>query len=1005
MIKRLVAFILLMVLSFTITFSQSKPITKPDELEQRFLHPPTTAKPYVWWHWMGSNFSKYGITKDLEAMKAAGIGGATIFNLTSAVQEGNAPTENLPWPEQTYRSPAYWEAVRFAASEADRLGLEIGLHNSVGYSTTGGPWISPEQGMQKLVWSSVDVEGGKSISINIPKLALPIKEGWGNTKRQATYCKDIALLAVPITDSLQLKAIVNLTSLAGADGKIQWDAPAGNWKIYRFGYRPTMVSPHPIPDELIGKALEVDKMSKNLNEYHWHVVIDSIKQHLGYYIGKSFKHLLIDSYESGNQNWTATFRDEFIKRKGYDPVPWFVCLGKPITGAKDDKQLRIVNSTEETKRFEWDYTDVINRLFTDNGWAVGKKICNENNLALQWEPYSGPFDIVEGAGLPDLPMGEFWTGGRGGINAAIPAAARAAGKTIVGAESFTGQPSISKFTEAPASLKPSADGTYASGVNRLVLHHWVHQPFDDKYQPGMGMGWWGTHFGRHQTWAEPGKAFFAYLGRTQALLQYGEQVADYLCVDKQDGFSDLIATSDFLVREIKVENHQIILPSSRKYAFMVFPNGSVMLPAVAEKIKKLVTDGAYIVSPKPMASPSLQDFPMADAKVKAIGEAIWGNLPENNYGKGWVSTNVKSAIEKCNITPDCIIESADTAKDIRYVHRQDGTTNIYYVANLNAHPQKVTVSFPLYNAIHNNGGRSGPEVPEIWNAEDASITDAAVWGIKNGRTYVTLFLKGVQSVFVVLRYQYYPPKPSVASVSFSEQLQDERITSFNHKTYFTAYRPITAQVGFSNGKTKTLAIDVPAATQISGSWYVSFHPKLNKEFALIFPELLDFSKSDNPDVKYFAGTAHYTQTINISADKLAENKRIMLDLGTVNNIVQLFVNKQDLGVLWYPPFKKDITSALKVGENTLDIAVTNNWANRLIGDEQEPADFIFGTDRGDRGRALKEYPDWFIKNQPRPSKGRKAFANWYYYRKDSPLQPAGLVGPVLLQYGEAVGLY
>ena len=75
---------------------------------------------------MGANFSKDGVTKDLEAMKAAGIGGATIFNLSSAVQESQAPTENLPWPDQTYRSPKYWEALRHAAAEADRLGLEIG---------------------------------------------------------------------------------------------------------------------------------------------------------------------------------------------------------------------------------------------------------------------------------------------------------------------------------------------------------------------------------------------------------------------------------------------------------------------------------------------------------------------------------------------------------------------------------------------------------------------------------------------------------------------------------------------------------------------------------------------------------------------------------------------------------------------------------------------------------------------------------------------------------------
>jgi len=109
--------------------------------------------------------------------------------------------------------------------------------------------------------------------------------------------------------------------------------------------------------------------------------------------------------------------------------------------------------------------------------------------------------------------------------------------------------------------------------------------------------------------------------------------------------------------------------------------------------------------------------------------------------------------------------------------------------------------------------------------------------------------------------------------------------------------------------------------------------------------------------------------------------------------------------MWYAPYKKDITEALKVGDNTLTIAVTNNWANRLIGDEQEPEDIVFGKERVMKnenvGRPLKEYPDWFIKNQPRPSQGRKAFTNWYYYKKESPLQPAGLVGPVKLQFGEA----
>jgi len=104
-------------------------------------------------------------------------------------------------------------------------------------------------------------------------------------------------------------------------------------------------------------------------------------------------------------------------------------------------------------------------------------------------------------------------------------------------------------------------------------------------------------------------------------------------------------------------------------------------------------------------------------------------------------------------------------------------------------------------------------------------------------------------------------------------------------------------------------------------------------------------------------------------------------------------------VVWYPPFRLDVTAALKAGANLIDIRVTNTWANRLIGDEQEPEDAQWGdweTFRDFGGRRLKAYPDWFVKNQPRPASGRKCFVTYNYFKKDSALLPAGLLGPVRL---------
>lgn len=927
-------------------------------LESQFLNPPPTSKPYVWWHWMGSNFSKSGITKDLEAMKEMGIGGATIFNLSSAVQESHAPTQNNPWPEQTYRSPAYWDAMKHAASEAQRLGLEIGLHNTVGYSTTGGPWIDEPRSMQQLVWSDTTILGADSktpILLNSPKLVA--NEGWGAAGRKISYYKDVMVLAIPADKSdLSIANVLNLTTQYDPIKGLQWKVPKGEkWIIYRMGHASTGRPPHPVPDELIGKTLEADKMSLEQTVFHWNTVLDPVKQYLGAYLGKSFKHMLIDSYEAGNQTWTPNFTEEFIKLKGYDPTPWLLTFGKSITNFSKTTLPRTLGTADQTKRFEWDYNDVINTLFMNNGFKTGKKMLNDNQLALQWEPYGGPFNTQQGVAMSDLPMGEFWTFQNGMINANIPAAARANGKTIVGAEAFTSTPTSSKYTEDPAMLKYSANGAFASGVNRLILHHWVHQPFDDKYQPGMGMGWWGTHFGRYQTWAQSGKAFFDYLARCQALLQQGEGVADYLCVENLTGYADVISINDFLADKISIKDGNVVLPSGRVYPFIVFTN-SVMLPEVALKIKELVAAGATIVAPKPTKSPSLVNYPACDDVLKALGEEVWGNNSTNNYGKGFIYTKLDDAIIKFKITPDYEVEKAEKADDIKLSHRRANGSDIYYVANMSKTPQNISVSFRMVG-----------KQPELWQAEDGSMRKAAVWCEKEGRTSVNLDLGGLQTIFVVFQKQ-----SSVADI---------------HK----------ANATYDSGIQKAISIKPTSSKVIVGEWNVAFVPKLGTPFQLKFPELIDFSKHANKDIMYFAGTATYTKSVKISKKEFTKGKRIVLDLGEMNDLAKVKINGVDKGTLWYPPFKVDITDALKNDENVIEIAVTNNWANRLIGDEKEPADFEWGSDRGvDKGHAMKAYPDWFLKNEQRPSQGRKAFTVWYYYRDNSALQPAGLVGPVKL---------
>ena len=975
---------------------------KTTDLASQFENPPMSAKPYVWSHWMGSNFSEPGITKDLEAMKESGIGGAVIFNLASEI-------DNNPFPDNTYRGKAYWDALRHTLAEAKRLGMGISLLGTPGYSTTGGPWINLERGMKKIVWNITETDGGKEILLTLPAI-----EG-------GSLGRDIAVFAVPDKEKISIKDLIDLSSGMDDHGKLNWKAPEGKWKIYRLGYAPTGKAPHPIPEDLVGHTYEVDKMSSEFNQYNWENVLNPIKEHLGEFIGNTLKSISIDSYEAGGQNWTPNFREEFIKRKGYDPVPWLVCLGQPLvhnwfldsdrqislysltgpaTYAKElpNPSLKILGSADETKRFEWDYRDVISNLFFDNGWNVAKKMINDAKLEYWQECYRGPFDRNQGVMALDLPMVEFWTV-KGNVNApsvftSIPASARAAGKTIVAAESLTGSPEESKWTEDPAFLKIFADEAFAQGVNKFMLHHWVHQPFDDKYQPGRVMGPWGTHFGRFQTWFEPGKAFIKYIGRCQYLLQQGEQVMDYLCMDYMEGESDVIAKDVFLQSDIKVKNGKIVLPSGRKYLFMVFPRDGEMLPEVAQKIKDLVAAGATIVSTRPAKSPSLKDYPQCEERLKKLGDEVWGNGKENKYKKGYIFSTIEDAKAKLNYQPDYTIESAsDDASKIMVLHRQKSGADIYYITNQSKKAQNINLSLRV----------SGKQ-PELWQAEDASIIDAPVWREQAGRTNVDIQLKGVQTIFVVFRKE--ASRVEHISKINAQDTSVSVVMNKSGKPVIRSSKPIKTEISYSTGKKRVVELNPEKTTEIAGQWSVSFAPKLDKPFEMEFPDLIDFSKHNSKQVNYFSGTAIYQKKIRINT-KISD-KRIVLDLGELNDIAEVKVNGKKVGVLWYPPYKTDITDYLREGKNDLSIAVTNNWTNRLIGDEQEPRDFEVGENvdwgTGSFGCQLKSYPDWFINNQQRPSQGRKAFTTWYYFTKDTPLKPAGLAGPVQLVYQAEVKL-
>jgi hypothetical protein len=613
-----------------------------------------------------------------------------------------------------------------------------------------------------------------------------------------TFYRDIAVLALPATGVAAKEQVLDLT------GKAEWQVPAGEWTIYRFGYTTKGILLQ--PPQWKAQGLECDKLNPEAVAFHLDHVLAQVRENVGDLIGRGFNFIHLDSYEAGVPEWTPKMREEFQNRRGYDLTPFLVTLAG-----------RTVVSKARTDKFRADFKETVRDLFRDVYYKTFREKVNAAGLVFASEPYGGEWRQDDVVPQVDRLLVEFWTT-RGGFGAPTIAAQQRTKRVLVEAEAFTGWPDASQWSEHPAWLKPIGDKAFCAGINRLVLHRFVHQPWDERYQPGNTMGWWGTHFDRTQTWWEHGKAMAGYWTRCQALLQWGE-----------------------------------VVPENA--------NGFAVLP------------------------------------------------PDN------------------------------TAK-ISTIRRRGREGDIWFVAN----PANTPVSARCQFAV------TGKQ-PELWDAVTGETRVLTDFSISASGTELDLEFAPGQSHFIVFRNPAGNPDPKP---------NFPKLTS---------------------------------AATLEGPWLVQFDPKWGGPAdPVTFAKLEDWTKRPEPGIRYYSGTAVYRKTFSANV-----KPGITLDLGAVLHTAKVRLNQRDLGVVWTAPWRVKVPDGLLRAEgNELEIEIANVWANRLIGDEQEPPDCEWIPGERGNGGSLKEFPDWFLKNQPRPSQGRFCFTTWNYFTKDSPLVPSGLLGPVRL---------
>ena len=633
-------------------------------------------------------------------------------------------------------------------------------------------------------------------------------------------------------------------------------------------------------------------------------------------------------------------------------------------------------AANESDRFLFDFRKTLGDLAIDNHYHLFRDNAHKHGLEIHPEsggPHAVPIDAQRCLGWDDVPMSEFWAwswehriGDENRFFVKQPAsAAHTYGHIITQDEGFT---TIGPNWQEHIwdNLKPSFDKALCEGMNRLVWHAFVCSP-DSTGVPGQQY-FAGTHLNPKVTWWSMSAPFFSYINRCQWLLQqgwfvadvayyYGDHVPNFAQLKKSDpahilpGYDYDVITEEALLARASVHDGKIVLPDGMSYRVLVLVNHDVISLPALKKLKELVAAGATVIGPKPVKGESLQNYPECDAAIAKLGDELWnpgapassrldasgtnvaGKMPALP-GRVIADMTAREVLQADGVPPDFEAERRAPPRpgkdsqqaeavlgaplDMDYIHRTDNSADIYFVANRSTNVVSVICTF-----------RVAGKAPELWNPVTGKHKFADAYEVKNGRTIVPLDFDPCGSWFVVFR------EPA-------------------------ATHPATARSNSAR---------LNPLQEISGPWTVHFDPKWGGPATAQFDSLVSWTTRPEPGIKFYSGTATYEKTFSISDSALrTPHSALLLDLGNLRELAAIKVNGKSCGITWSPPFRVNITNALKPGTNKLEIEVVNFWPNRIIGDASLPPEQRFTR-----------------------TNIRKLTAN-------TPLMESGLFGPVQLLY-------
>ncbi len=901
-------------------------------LEDGFRNPAKEARPRFRWWWPGGAVNDGELEREIEAIDAAGFGGAEIQALAPSFATLSADEKARV---NDYAEPAFFKHVRAAAAAAVARGLTLDYTLGSAWPSGGGFAIPPEKAFVELTMARTEVAGGGTAPIKLtlptrtkrigalsmfdvrvkdPKVAdwparmdaqakivavVAMKGSAPTLKTDASVMMGIELSPwkdVIASGKLDAANAIVLTDKLQADGTLDWRAPAGTWQVFVFkqyasnmgvlgaaGQGPQLILDHMDPMAFAAHAARVGDPLGNKPQGIRSTFVDSLE-------------LMQDL------PWGRQFLTEFQKRRGYDLTKYLPLTLQPgwMQAWSEHFSAPYFEAGDTTAdRVRSDYRRTVSDLMFDGFIKPYVAWNHAHGLKAKFQAHGGAIDIVRGYGIVDIPETEdlvhegdpyFMRFARSGADLY--------GHRIVSAESLVWKDRPYEVT--PDELRRRADLIFAGGVNSMILHGHDYRLTDGSwpgwhaFQPSPFALGFSTMFTQsNPIWAGV-PTLARYIGRTQSVLQQGQPVVPVAYFYGQTGYYVGIedggagkqsAEKTFLgggydfdrvnpdaISTARVERRVLVAKGGARYPVLVLPALEGIRAETAEAIAGFAKAGLPVIftDRTPDRDEGLADAANRDRRVRA---AVAATLKAG--GKVLPLTNIVAALRTASV-PANLTFTASNVSDVVYVQRQVGARTVTFVHNMSDTPRDAGMVFAKVGGVSR------------WNAMDGSISPISATPDGKG-VRIPLPLAGGETALLVL-------DPSARPQGTTSPVSVQRVALPNEGW--------TLSVAGHSGRQ---AFSQPTAPATLGDWRSA------------------------RSLASFSGVGTYRRTLQIEPAWLANGKpRIVLALGGVHDMATVSVNGRTLQPVITTPFEVDVTSVVHAGANDLTIAVANTPQNAMI---------------------------------------------------------------------------